>query len=133
MVEEINAQLAIIAQPVQIWMNWMMLVFLASIIFVRKHMEARFTLGAFLLSAPVAAVVFMIWKNVHLFGVAHLVVWTPLLAYFVCKFRNSDEEKYQAWGAYKIWAILLMSTISVSLLFDIRDIYVVIEGTKAMH
>ncbi len=132
MMNEINSQMATLSQPVQIWLSWMSLIFVASIFFAWKHVEARWAMSAMILSLPGALAVYALWKNVHLFGIVHLVLWLPLLVYLVHRTSSSGAEKYH-WTALRIWAILLMATISISLVFDVRDIYLVIEGTKAMH
>jgi hypothetical protein len=138
MQEQVDAQMATIAEPVQWWMNWMMLIFAASIVFVWKHKEARWTLGALVLSMPTAMAVFALWGTVHLFGIVHWLLWAPLAAYLVQRWRHSGEEKFATWGPFRVWVSALLATIFVSLAFDARDIVLVLNGTKghlkdAMH
>ena len=113
---------------VQVWMNWMMFIFVASIFFVWKHNGARWTLLSFLLSMPVGMLVFYLSNTVHLLGIVHLLLWTPLLVYLLLKEVKSERFNFQS--PYGIWVVLLMATITTSLLFDIRDIALVAMGQK---
>jgi len=133
MMEAVDAQMALLPTAVHIWVNWMMAIFAASVIFLKNHREARFTLAAFAGAIPVAFIVFHLWGNIHLFGIAHLATWAPLLIYLTYQYRSIKQDKYKSWNPFRIWVTLLMVTISISLLFDLRDIYLVIEGGKAIH
>ncbi len=131
MQEQMDAQVAALSQPVQWWMNWMMLIFFVSIVFVWRHAEARWTFGTMLATIPVAMGIFYVWRNVHLFSLAHWLLWAPLAAYLIHRWRYADDEKYRRWSPYRVWFTLLLATICVSLAFDARDIYLVITGPKA--
>jgi hypothetical protein len=128
MIEAMNAQMASLPGWVNLWMNWMMLIFLASLFFVRRHRPARYALAALLLTVPIGLLVFKIHPNVHLLGVAHFVVWLPLLGYIWRKERGA--HLFQPKTAYGVWITLLVTTIVVSLLFDARDIVLVALGHK---
>ncbi|NNE37293.1 MAG: hypothetical protein HKN08_03225 [Gammaproteobacteria bacterium] len=123
-----NAQMAELPNWVQLWMNWMMFIFVLSIVFVWKHKGARWTLASIILSMPVAILVFHLSNTIHLLGIVHLLLWTPLLIYMVLKEIKSEGFKFQS--PYGVWAILLTATIAISLLFDIRDIILVAMGQK---
>ena len=129
LMNEMNAQMEMVATPVQIWMNWMMVIFLSSIFFSFKHIEARFAFGAFLLTMPIGMLIFHQIRNVHILGIAHFIVWLPLAIYLV-KRMKSGAEKYQKWGSFRIWHHLILLTIVISLLFDARDIVLVAMGQK---
>ncbi|MBZ0111439.1 MAG: hypothetical protein K8J08_03180 [Thermoanaerobaculia bacterium] len=128
MIEAMNAQMAELPGWVSLWLNWLMFIFLVSVFFVRRHRAARYALAAILLTLPIGLLVFKIHPNVHLLGVAHWLVWLPLLVYIVRKERGA--HLFHPKTAYGVWISLLATTIVVSLLFDARDIALVALGYK---
>lgn len=124
----VNTQMAELPSWVQIWMNWMMVVFLASILFVWKYKGARWVALSFILSMPLGMLVFYLSNTVHLLGIVHILLWTPILAYMILKEFKSDGFTFTS--PYGVWVILLMSTIAISLVFDIRDIALISTGLK---
>ena len=113
---------------VQMWMNWMFIVFATSIAFVWKYNSARIVLVAFILTLPGAMLVYSLTNSVHLIGIAHLLIWGPLAVYLVI--RDLKSASFRFGSIYGIWIILLLGTIVVSLVFDVRDIILVLLGTK---
>ena len=103
----------------KIWMDWMMIIFLSSLIFVYKHLSARFIFASLILSLPIAIWIFETTKSPHLIGIAHIVVWLPLSIYLVKTEIIGKTERLKS--PYGIYLILLLSTIVISLFFDIRD------------
>jgi len=128
LMNEANAQMLATSQVVQIWMSWMMFLFLGSVVFLKNHKAARYALAALLFAVPVAIVIFYFSKNIHLLGITHLIVWAPLLVYFLRSEMKSNE--FNLRSPYGIWVSLLSLTISVSLVFDVRDIFLVMAGHK---
>lgn len=117
-----------ITPAIRIWLNWLMIIFLASIIFVRKYKSARIVLASFILTFPIAILVFSISNSAHLIGIAHIIVWGPLAFYLI----KSDLRRlsFQFRSPYGVWLILLLGTIAVSLVLDVRDIALVFLGMK---
>ena len=123
-----NTQMSNLPNPVQIWMNWMMLIFLCSIIFVWKYRTARWVLAAFLLSMPMAMFIYYLTNTIHLLGIVHVIIWLPLLIFlYRTDFKSESFKKISPYG---IWVILLATTIVISLIFDVRDIFLVSIGKK---
>ena len=123
-----NTQMSNLPNPVQIWMNWMMLIFLCSIIFVWKYRTARWVLAAFLLSMPMAMFIYYLTNTIHLLGIVHVIIWLPLLIFlYRTDFKSESFKKFSPYG---IWIILLATTIVISLIFDVRDIFLVSIGKK---
>ena len=113
---------------VQMWMNWILIIFALSLVFVWKNPPARWVLAAFVGSTIGAIVTFEMTQNVWLLGISHLIFWTPLAAYLwenVVKRTN-----FSAKSAYGIWIILILITIIISLLFDVRDVALALIGSK---
>ncbi len=130
MLEQINSQNMLLPDWVQIWMNWLIVVFLGSIFFIRSHREARWTLAVMLFTVPTVLLIFALFTNIHLFGLSHILLWLPLSVYFVVQWRNPENVKYRSFNTFSVCACMLLSTITISLIFDFRDIFLVIGGYK---
>lgn len=116
------------AQPwVGYWMNWMMIVSIAAVLFVYTHKPARYALGSLLLIFPIAILIFNQTGEVHLIGIAHLLVWGPLAWYLYRVCMRGEVRKKSAYG---VWFMLFFLTICISLVFDVRDVYLVLMGGK---
>jgi len=117
-----------ITPVIRVWLYWIAIIFLSSVIFVWEYKSARIVLAAFILTLPVAILVFKLLNNAHLIGITHIVVWGPLAFYLI----KSDlmRPSFQYSAPYGIWIVLLLATIAVSLAFDVRDIALVLLGRK---
>jgi hypothetical protein len=113
---------------VKIWLYWIIIIFLSSVIFVWEYKSARIVLASFILTLPIAIIVFSISESAHLIGIAHIAVWGPLAFYLI----KSDlmRSSFQYSSPYGVWIILLLGTIAVSIVFDVRDITLVLLGKK---
>ena len=127
-ITEINAQMFLLPPMIQYWMNWMLAIFMGSMFFIMRHKPARMVMLTFVVSMPVALLLFYFTENIHLFGIVHLVLWLPLLIFLFKKVLKAPDFKMQS--LYGVWVILLSNTIFISLLFDIRDIALVLLGKK---
>ena len=121
---------------VRLWMNWMMLIFFTSLAFIAKFKPARWAFVTILATVALALATWAITKNIHLFGIPHLIVWTPL-AIYIWKSTLSPSARAAAPAlsdvyskAHVVWLALLFVTILVSLVFDVRDVYLVLTGVK---
>lgn len=76
----------------------------------------------------VAMCVYHFSGSIHLLGIAHLIIWLPLF-YYLVKFEILHED-FKYASAYGVWLSLLMATIVISLVFDVRDIALVAMGHK---
>lgn len=88
-------------------------------------------LGSFILSGFAGLLVFKITGEVHLIGIAHLVLWLPLAIYLY--FKVLKLRAFKLRSIYGLWIVLLMGTIVISLLLDIRDIALVLLGEKIRY
>ena len=126
LMDAMMTQMETVPKAVQYWMNWMLIIFFASLAFVYKYKAARYVLGAFLLTIPIGFLLFHLTGNIHLLGIAHVFVWAPLLAFlYKSEFKSGAVNLKSVYG---IWLQLLSATIVISLLFDIRDIVLVLMG-----
>jgi hypothetical protein len=55
-------------------------------------------------------------------------VWSPLLYYFA-RYEIRKGE-FQLLSIYGVWVGLLMTTMAMSLMFDIRDVMLIAMGLK---
>ena len=124
------------SQVVKYWMRWMMAIFFISIAFIPKFKTARWTFLTIIGTIVLAIITWRVTKNVHLFGIPHLILWTPL-AFYLWKTtlsakaranRPSNNSLYSK--AHMVWVVLIFVTILICLPFDIRDIYLVAMGIK---
>ena len=112
------------------------LVLAMSILFMWKFKPARMVFATMLGTMAGAIIVWLTTQNVHLIGIVHLVLWLPLAIYLwrsVLSRRGKDAlaEKSTIFNhAFFFWVCLLFATIVISLLFDVRDIYLVMIGAK---
>lgn len=135
--EAMNAMMEAETTPiVKIWMNWMVLTFLASLVFIAKFKPARWAFATIIGTMLLALLTWVLTQNVHLFAVPHLILWTPL-AFYIWKTALSPAARTAApapstlYGkAHQIWLILLFATILISLVFDVRDVWLVLTGAK---
>ena len=126
---------------VQLWMGWMVFIFLCAIFFTRNHPQANRTLLAVIATVAGAYIIWTMTLNIHLFGLVHIFVWGPLAIYLwnsvlskTARRHDGDPNIGQYYTVkYKMffyWVCLLFATIIISLVFDIRDILLVMTGTK---
>jgi hypothetical protein len=128
MQDDLAAQLTALSPAVLAWVAWMMVCGFASVLFAGRHRSARVALLVFVLTIVLGSAIFVVSRNIHLTGIAHLVLWIPLLIYLLQ--REVRTESFDPRSAYGVWIGLLMATMVVSLLFDVRDIILVSTGAK---
>ena len=127
--DEMTAAIDAVTSPaVKVWMDWMLLIFAASLVFVWKYPAARWALGAFVLSALLGLAIFTLTREPHLIGISHVVLWGPLSVYLYKQVVSRPQFKPKS--LFGIWVLLLLGTIVISLVFDIRDIILVLFGMK---
>jgi hypothetical protein len=105
---------------VPIWLRVWLLgvlfpVFLASLFFVRRSREARWTAGGFLAShVPMALELFE--ARVGTVGLIHLVCWTPALV-LLARSRPTVDPR----TPFGLWVHAMIAVLAISLSFDARD------------
>ena len=125
--EEMDAAINAATSPaVKIWMNWMLVIFLFSIIFVWRHKTAWAVLVTLLVSLPLAIYIFELTQSVPLIGLAHIGLWLPLAIFLII--TELKGKTVQLKTPYGIYIVLLLTTITISLFFDIRDAILITLG-----
>ena len=106
---------------VKVWLGIMLVTFASSIVFVRRHVIARWAFGGFLASFFLNGPLFQLLGLPVLSGsiaIAHLLFWTPVLVLLLKHrpFLEPDEPR-----AYRFWSGAMTFVILFSFVFDIRD------------
>lgn len=118
---------AIMMQPLwlQAWIGWLVLVnILGAVIFVRRP-EARWVLIAMAGNAVFMNWLFAEYGYQRILGLAHVVFWTPLLAYLWLRRR---QWALQSLGGK--WIAVLFATNLVSLVIDYIDVARYLAGER---
>ena len=99
------------------WVTWLMIVNTAALLFVRRHVEARWVLAAWLVNFLLMNGLFAAFGFSRVLGLAHVIVWTPLLVYLWRTTPNAG-----AGSAFTTWLLLLFVSNAVSLVIDYVDV-----------
>lgn len=106
-------------QWIKIWLLSMMLVFAAGLLFVWRHVEARWLVAGVVLGLLFSKFALPVLGWVPLSGLValiHLVFWSPAL-YMMLKNRPFMKEL----SPYAVWSGLATACIIFSFIFDVRD------------
>ncbi len=104
---------------VSLWLMWMLVVAVTSLVWSFWKFEARYVLAAFaaafvtaLLLPPLIGEQNVVYATL---SVIHIVFWTPAL---VLLWRRRAAVNRSLYG---VWLDLAMATMAISLIFDYRD------------
>lgn len=106
-------------QWIKLWLMFMLLVFASGLLFVWRHMEARWVVGgviAGLLFSRFAVPALGLVPLSGLVALVHLIFWSPALFLLI---KNRPFAK--GWSAYAVWSGLATFCIVFSFVFDVRD------------
>ena len=141
MTDLINALQTQTSPAVKLWVSWIIFIFLAGLLFARQHIQAQRALLAFIATAFLGYIFWTMTGNIHLLGLSHIFIWLPLAVYVWTTLLSkrarkhdgeADTAKYKTlkYRVFFAWVCLLFATIIISLVFDIRDIALVMSGAK---
>jgi hypothetical protein len=123
---------AIALQPawIGIWLNWLMIgaVFLPLVLFVWRPTRIAALLSVLAAVGSGLAVFFMYEKMgyVKLLGLPHVILWTPLVWYYLTLLRRNTVPTIARYVMY-----VVLATILISLAFDYADLVRYILGERA--
>jgi hypothetical protein len=100
-----------------IWLGIMGLTVLLAIPFAIKDWRARWAIIAMIGNVIVMSALFEKFGFTRILGLAHIIFWTPLLAYL---WKNRKTYPERIWT--NRWVRLAMIVILTSLLFDYTDV-----------
>ncbi len=106
------------------WVFALMVINMASLAFWNEPL-AKVVLAAFMLSAMVMMGLYAVFGFERILGLGH-VFWIPLLWYLIIQLP-------QAEGLFAGYLLVLSLAIGVSLLFDIRDVWIYLSAKRAQH
>lgn len=102
-----------------LWLGFLALTFLSSVIFAWNHVPARWVLAGFI-GSHVATIAIESIDGVvlqaGLVSLLHVVFWTPGLIAIL-----SNQSDLRLNTAYGVWASVLLFVYAVAFTFDIRD------------
>lgn len=114
-----------ISKPVKIWVNYMAIVLLVgSLVFMFSHMTAFIIFIAIVASGLSAFALFQFYPNIYVVGMPQIVLWSPLLPYIYAKEFADGVAGFSE--PFIIWLTIASLTMIISILFDIRDVYLVV-------
>lgn len=111
-----QAYMAGLPQWVQLWVSWMTFAMLSGLWFLGERRETRMVLLVAVLTGVCSMAIGYYFGWSRLWGLVHVVLWTPLLVWL---WRRRPAP---GLGAYSLWVWALMLTIAVSLVFDYIDV-----------
>ena len=111
----------------KIWMAIMGLTMLLAIPFALKDWRARFALLAMIANIVLMSALFEKFGYTRILGLAHIIFWTPLLAYL---WQNRNAHAGRIWT--NRWVRAAMVVIFISLLFDYTDVIRYLLGDRAV-
>lgn len=110
------------------WVGFMALVFALSIPFAFTRKEARWIAFSTLVLAPVLMMVlYAHYGYERILGLGHIIGWAPGL-YYALKHKHDWQIKQTLAGKY---LVLVVATMIISLVFDIRDVARFILGNPS--
>ncbi len=124
MFDDAIKQMGELPQWVQLWMRWLNIVFLLGIFFVANHTEARWSLVAYFAAFPIGFLAFYLVRDIRMTGLPHIVFWAPLLIYLIGSVVN--DRTFEKVSLFGLWVALLVTTIFVSVILDIKGLIGVI-------
>ena len=128
--EAFDADVQLLPQWVQYWMNFMGAVIIVSTLSYMFRRDTRL-LSLYLLVTTVLMVFAMTWMHgqmgmVRLLGIVHIVFWVPLIFYLWGRLQNNPPGR-----VLTIVTWVLFVTLSISLIFDFYDVFRWIAGERA--
>lgn len=106
------------------WVFALMVINMASLAFWNEPL-AKLILVVFMLSAMLMMGLYTVFGFERILGLGH-VFWIPLLGYLLVQIPQTE-------GLFAGYLIVLSLAIGVSLLFDIRDVWIYLSSKRAKH
>ena len=117
-----------VSTPVFIWVNVMSVVLLASTLFMASQTVALLVFLSAIASVSLAYVLWRLTDNIYVMGSVHIPLWGPLLAYIVVSVLPMTDLS----TLYGQWLLTASAVMTISLVFDVRDTWRVLRGTRAL-
>ncbi len=109
---------------VRAWLNFMTLVLVVGgAVFMFNHTTALLVFLSAIASLVAAIFLFRKFQNIYVLGATHIPLWGPLVGYILITHFKGGADFSQP---YTIWLATAALVMLVSLVFDIRDVYLVL-------
>jgi len=105
---------------VQIWLMVLTAVLLPCLLFAFKFVEARWVVVSLVYSLLCSKLLIMLTGPTLLWGLAHILFWTPVLIYLL---QRLYKGKIRVKSIYGSWLMAVIVCMSISLVFDFYDVY----------
>ena len=128
MIPMMKAVLTETKPAVIIWLNFMSLVLVGGgAVFMFDHTAALLIFISAILSLVAAIVLFGKFQNIYVLGATHIPLWGPLVAFIAATEFAGGADFSQP---YTLWLALASLVMVVSLVFDARDLYLVVTSGR---
>ena len=130
MMEAFEADVQLLPQWVQYWMDFLGAVLILSPLILLTGKKTRIP-GLIMLASTLLVIPTMLWLHgqmgmVRLLGIVHVVVWTPLVIYLWKRVRNDPPGRF-----YTAILWIVIATLTVALAFDYTDVLRWLMGERA--
>ena len=105
---------------VRIWLMILTAVLLPCFAFAWKFVEARWITVSLIYSLLCSKLLIMLTGPNLLWGLAHILFWTPVLIYLLQRLYRGKIKLKSLYGS---WLLAVMICMGISLLFDFYDVY----------
>ena len=113
--DEFSAYTLTLPEWVQLWMLFMVAIFLPVFIFMIWHKEAR-VMAAALVSDHILGLFTMVAAGPTMQWLGHVLYWPVAVAYVVLRYKQINWR-----SLYGVWLGVATASMVFSLIFDIRD------------
>lgn len=107
-----------------VWVGLLMIANLAAPIVFLDSLEAKVTLGFFLVGAMIMRLLYGALGFVRLLGAAH-AGWLFLVPWLLARLQDMPDSRLRVWG----WSAVVLN--SVSLVIDMADVVRYVRGERA--
>ncbi|HFB55467.1 MAG TPA: hypothetical protein ENJ46_06035 [Hellea balneolensis] len=109
------------------WVNFMGLLFMLSIPFSFKRVEARWIALATLVLAPVImAIIYSKFGYQRILGLGHVLGWSPIMYYL---WKRKDQWRVGETLSGK-WIALTFAVMCISMVMDVSDVVRFMMGAR---
>lgn len=113
---------------VRAWLNFMTLVLVVvGAMFMFNHTPALLVFLSAIASLFAAIFLFGMFNNIYVLGATHIPLWGPLVAYILATEFAGGADFSQP---YTIWLATASQVMVISLIFDVRDLYLVLTAGR---
>ena len=113
---------------VRAWLNFMTLVLVVGgAVFMFSHTTALMVFLSAIASLVAAIFLFGLFQNIYVLGATHIPLWGPLVAYILATEFAGGADFTQP---YIVWLATASLVMVISLIFDLRDLYLVLTAGR---